>query len=155
MADEMKRTTKKAASLRSVSSYSESTGRSANKSRSLREETYKPADPNKPGPQTIYLNSDYLRSRNKPEQLERSEQPEPDIDTITNETAEPSGTKEPKGDSLITRIKNKIAEAKGDNSTETGSSYKRRQEQQAARNELLKKGIIGLIALIVVVLSSS
>ena len=152
MADEMKRTTKKAASLRSVSSYSESTGRSANKSRSLREETYKPADPNKPGPQTIYLNSDYIRYRNKPEQPERSEQPEPDIDTITNETAEPSGTKEPKGDSLITRIKNKIAEAKGDNSTETGSSYKRRQEQQAARNELLKKGIIGLIALIVVVL---
>ena len=132
MAEDNKRTNKKATSLRSASTYSESTGRSANKSRSLREETYKPADPNKPGPQTIYLNSDYITYRNKPEAAEE--------ETITNETADPATAKEDK-EPFWTPLLNKAKELKdkfmktaGEDSSETtGSSYKRRQVQQAGQ----------------------
>ena len=148
MAEENKRTDKKASSLRSASTYTETTGRSANKSKSLREETYRPADPNKPGPQTIYLDPEYITYRNQPDQ---------EAETITNDTAEPAAYGEEKGSffgSLVEKAKDKFSQltSNDDTSEETGSSYKRRQAQQAARNELLKKGIIGLIALIIIVL---
>ncbi|MBQ9031895.1 MAG: polysaccharide deacetylase family protein [Parasporobacterium sp.] len=158
MAEDMKRTTKKAASLRSASHYSDSTGRSANKSRSLREETYKPADPNKPGPQTIYLNSDYITYRNKPEpEPKAAEEPVNTEPADIPETAEPVGESEPKEtsavSSFLSRFRDKFAQASGQEDSESGSTYKRKQAQQAARNDLLKKGIIGLIALIIIILA--
>jgi len=58
MAEENKRTTNKAPSLRTGTNEAERQGRSANKSKSIREATYREPDPNKPGPQTIYLNMD-------------------------------------------------------------------------------------------------
>jgi len=62
MSEESKRTTNKAPSLRTGTGEAESTRRSANKSKSIREATYREPDPNKPRPQTIYLNDLYKKS---------------------------------------------------------------------------------------------
>lgn len=65
MSDENKRTTNKAPSLRTGAGEAESRRRSANKSKSIREATYREPDPNRPGPQTIYLNMDQLHAASK------------------------------------------------------------------------------------------
>ena len=78
MADDNKRTTKKAPSLRTGTGEAESTKRSANKSKSIREATYREPDPNKPGPQTIYLNDLYR----EPEQHTPEVDTEVDIDEL-------------------------------------------------------------------------
>ena len=159
MAEETKKTITKAPSLRSGASDTESTGRSAKKAKSLREETYKPADPNKPGPQTIFLNADPDLDDVEPKKKPAKPKAAAAIEDITEEAEDktvkaekaPKAAKE-KGSSFIDRIREKFNQASGKNAPQTGSSYKKKQAQQAARNDLLKKGVIGLIAVIIVVL---
>ena len=182
MAEENKRTTNKAPSLRAGTSESESTRRSANKSKSIREATYREPDPNKPGPQTIYLNMEPEQKTPTASKTPKvSQAPEiPDADDVSElkealaaaeEKAEESGeekaakasrpektarsarpAKDAKQGSFIDRLKDKIAQATGKNAPTTGSSYKKKQAQQAARNDLLKKLIIALIGVIIIVL---
>ena len=57
MSEEYQRTERKAPSMRAASANYETNGRSANKARSYRAETYDPDDPNKLEPQTIILNT--------------------------------------------------------------------------------------------------
>ena len=56
MSEEYQRTNRKAPSMRSGAKSSDQ-GRSANKARSYRAETYNPDDPNRIEPETVYLNN--------------------------------------------------------------------------------------------------
>lgn len=140
MAEEIKRTDNKAPSLRSGTEEPQSSGRSANKARSYRDQTYKPHDPSKPGPKTIYLNSEPQTA------AEETSAP------VSEEPLVSDNANAEKDTSFIGSIKEKINAAAGRNSDETGSSYKKKQAQKAARNDLLKKGILALIAIIIIIL---
>lgn len=168
----------------------EITGRSANKAKSLRQETHKPADPGNLTPEAIFLNEEFpeepepmdIPLTSDLEMPEETTDPEaafePDEPAAEEEKAVKKPVKKPHPQksparkstagrsgnakrstsgktnqgSFVDKFKKKLDVASGKNTPQTGSSYKKKQAQQAARNDLLKKGIIGLIGLIIIIL---